>query len=185
MSVRDKHRLRITDLLSASLLSTGLSQTSLRQLAAAAKISDRMLLYYFDDKADVMAAALSKVAAEMSVLLAAAIPESANLEPLVFVAKAAVVTQAAPMRPYMRLWVEVVAAASRGEHPYSDISSMITLGFIDWIESRLAGKNGQTKRANAAMILAMIDGIALLEVCGGEERARLAIEAVLNLSAPN
>ena len=184
MATRDQHRERIAGLLSANLLKTGLSQTSLRQLAAAAEISDRMLLYYFNDKADVIATTLSRIAAEMTILLAAAIPLNANLLPLEFAAKAAAVTQTKAIRPYMQLWIEVVAAASRREHPYSDISNLIALGFMEWIEFRLAGEAGYAKRANASMILAMIDGFAVLDVCAGEEQARLAIEALQGLSLP-
>ncbi|MFY8208820.1 MAG: TetR/AcrR family transcriptional regulator, partial [Caulobacter sp.] len=49
MNVRDEQRARVIAVLADHLLATGLSQASLRQLAAAAGVSDRMLLYYFAD----------------------------------------------------------------------------------------------------------------------------------------
>ena len=55
MSPRDEQRERVIGALTGHLLRTGLSQSSLRQLAAAAEVSDRMLLYYFVDKAEVLA----------------------------------------------------------------------------------------------------------------------------------
>jgi AcrR family transcriptional regulator len=182
MVSRSEQRGRVVERLSASLLETGLSETSLRQLAATAGVSDRMLLYYFKDKNDIISTALSAIAIEMSGRLAMAIPENANLAPFQLIAKAVVVTQSDSMRPYMRLWIEIVAEASRGLQPYASISPQIALSFMEWIESRLLCKCADQKRGIAAMILAMIDGIALLDVCAGREQSQLAVQAMQRLT---
>jgi len=61
MTIREEQRRRVTERLAGRLLATGLSRTSVRQLAAAAAaaagVSYRMLLYDFKDKAEVIAAA--------------------------------------------------------------------------------------------------------------------------------
>jgi AcrR family transcriptional regulator len=57
MTVRAVQRQVVTERLAGHLLATGLARTSVRQMAAAAGVSDRMLLYYFKDKAEVIAAA--------------------------------------------------------------------------------------------------------------------------------
>ena len=59
MTIREEQRRRVTERLAGHLLATGLSRTSVRQLAAAAAagVSYRMLLYDFKDKTEVIAAA--------------------------------------------------------------------------------------------------------------------------------
>ncbi len=185
MVAKLEQRQRAIELIAARLLAAGLPETSLRQLAAGAGVSDRMLLYYFTDKADVILAALSHIAAEMTALLAQAIPENANLMPQSLITRAIDVTQAEAMRPYMRLWIEIVAAAARGEQPYATVSSQMALVFLLWIESRLAGEASDAKRATAAMVFAIVDGIALLDVCAGQNQSELAINATKSLVFPN
>jgi AcrR family transcriptional regulator len=139
-----------------------------------------MILYYFTDKSDILASVLSRIAFEMAALLSEAIPEDANLAATDFITTATAVTQAPTMRPYMRLWIEIVAAAARGEQPYSAIANQVTIGFLDWIETRIAGEAGDPKRATASMIFAIIDGLAILDMCAGQdqsERAALALRA--------
>jgi AcrR family transcriptional regulator len=182
MVTRDEQRERVVHLLCENILKTGLSQTSLRQLAAAANISDRMLLYYFKDKSEVIATALIAIAGKVANQLAVAIPENANLEAHELIARAAILTQSSDMRPFMRLWIEIVAAASRDERPYSAISQQIALGFMDWIEARLSGDPCEAKHAVAAMILAIIDGLAVLDLCAGQEQSQLAINTLMRVS---
>ncbi len=178
MIARDTQREKVVESLAQHLLTTGLSATSLRQLAAAAGVSDRMLLYYFADKAEVLAAASGRIATVLTVQLAEAIPEGSNLTQRELIAAAVAVTHAESVRPYMRLWIEVVAAAARGEAPFVEIAQQIAQGFLLWIDARLApGAGADTKvdrEATVAMILAMIDGLALLRVCSGDDLANRA-----------
>ena len=62
MSIRDARREVVIERLAAHLLEHGLSRTSLRQLASAAGESDRMLLYYFADKAELLGAVVTRLA---------------------------------------------------------------------------------------------------------------------------
>ena len=74
MKARDEQRRHVIERVAEHLLRTGLAEASLRQLAAAAGVSDRMLLYYFDDKTEVMSAAMGRIAADMVGRLEEAIP---------------------------------------------------------------------------------------------------------------
>jgi AcrR family transcriptional regulator len=167
VSIRDTQRVHAIDAIGAHLLATGLAQTSLRQLAAAAGVSDRMLLYYFTDKADLLAQAMGRIAADSAGQLAMAIPADAALSAGQLIGEAVRVTSAPAMKPFMRLWIEVVAAAARGEAPFPAIAQQITQGFLGWIEARLGDTPLQERTAAAAMILAVVDGLALVEVCSG------------------
>ena len=178
MAIRDEQRDRVLEALEAHLLATGLSQASLRQLAAAAGVSDRMLLYYFADKADVMAQVMARLAAGMAERLGAAIPEGAGLTPWALMAQAGRFVLDQDFLPYMRLWLEVVAAAARNEAPFADISRQVTHGFLDWIAQRLDEPPGPAREGTAAMILALVDGLVLVEIGAGREHAERAVASL-------
>jgi AcrR family transcriptional regulator len=94
------------------VLAHGLSASSLRPLAKAAGVSDRMLLYYFKDKAEVMAASLALIAQRLTVILDAAAGAPVPLAALR--ARLAPVLLADALWPYMRLWLEMAALAAQG-----------------------------------------------------------------------
>lgn len=171
MVVRDEQRQRVIECLAAHLLATGLAQSSLRQLADAAGVSDRMLLYYFRDKTEVLASAMQRVAGELAERLAAALPADERLPPAELIGRALRLTTGKAMRPYMRLWIQVVAAAARDEAPFADVARAITAGFLAWIDARLEVDATHDRAATAASILALIDGAALVEICAGEALA--------------
>lgn len=178
MIVRDEQRDRVVQALAEHLLRTGLGQASLRQLAAAAGVSDRMLLYYFTDKTEVLALATTRLAGDMALRLAAALPEGERLSQTALTAKAARLVLDDAFRPFMRLWIEMVAAAARGEAPFADIARQIGEGFLAWLEARLDPATTRDPAGTAAAILALLDGLALLEVCVGAARTRQAVEAL-------
>lgn len=178
MSIRDEQRERVMEQLSAHLLVTGLSQVSLRQLAAAAGVSDRMLLYYFDDKVEVLSASLERVGAKMIDGLAQAMPDGQVFAVDDFIQRAAAFAGQPEMRNFMRLWIEVIAAAARGELPFIAISGQIIDGFKSWVESRLDFPAGADKAGLALAIIALIDGLALIDICVGEESTGRATSAL-------
>jgi len=171
MGVRDEQRETVVERLAAHLLETGLSRTSLRQLAAAAGVSDRMLLYYFADKAEVLSAVMTRVAGELAMRLAEAIPGDTPLKPAELVRRAAAFTTGPEMRRFMRLWVEVVAAAARGEAPFPAIVAQVMAGFQLWVDSRLDLPADADREGTAAAIIAVIDGLALVDICAEDDIA--------------
>lgn len=183
MSIRDKQREVVVERLAVHLLETGLAQTSLRQLALAAGVSDRMLLYYFADKAEVLAAVMARVAGELAQRLAVAIPGDTPLKPAELVRRAAAFTTGPEMRRFMRLWVEVVAAASRGEAPFQAIVAQVMAGFQLWVDARIDLPEGTDREGTAAAIIAVIDGLALVDMCSDDEIAPRMATALAGLLA--
>ncbi|ATC31016.1 TetR/AcrR family transcriptional regulator [Caulobacter vibrioides] len=178
MNVRDEQRARVIAALADHLLATGLSQASLRQLAAAAGVSDRMLLYYFADKTEVLALAMQSLAGGMAAQLETALPADQRLSQAALTAKAARLVVDPVFRPFMRLWIEAIAAAARQEPPFDVVARQIGEGFLAWIEARLDPALVSDPPGAAATILALLDGLALLEVCGGEDRVQSAVAAL-------
>ena len=181
MTTREEQRQLVIERLSRHLLDVGLAQASLRQLAAAAGVSDRMLLYYFSDKAEVMATALASVAGQMTARFAEAIPAGILLPPNELVVRAASFTAQDDMRRFMRLWIEVLAAAAKREEPFVTVAAQIMAGFQQWVDQRLDVPPGTDREAVAAAIIALVDGLALVEMCSGEIIATRAVAAIASL----
>lgn len=167
--------------LAQHLLATGLGRTSLRELAAAAGISDRMLLYYFKDKPEALSAAVAVVAAQLTTQLGAAVPDGTQLSAKALVETAVAFTTQPQTRPIMRLWIELVAAAARAEAPYPAIARQIADGFIDWTQSRLDPVEHDDPRATAAAIIALIDGLAVVAVCADDDLVERAAASLSKL----
>src|SRR5438270_1650424 len=67
---RHARRSALTDELASFVLRKGLSDTSLRHLAAQHDTSDRMLLYYFRSKDDLLVAVLARISERLGQALA-------------------------------------------------------------------------------------------------------------------
>ena len=82
VSARDK-RSDLIEKLADHILADGLLNASLRPLAKAVGTSDRMLLYYFKDKDELIEAVLDHIAARITVILEQSrAPEPLPLESL-------------------------------------------------------------------------------------------------------
>lgn len=180
MRTRSARREAVIARLSAHLLETGLTRTSLRQLAAAAGVSDRMLLYYFRDKDEVLSCVIAALAADLVQVLGQQDPSrEGGFEG--FVARAAQATRSPALRPFMRLWIDITAAASRGDAPYLEAARTIGAMFLDWIGSHVETTDPELRAAYAGLAFALVDGLALLEICAGEGVAETAARATADL----
>lgn len=173
MSVADARREAILDRLADYMLSRGLAASSLRPLARAARTSDRMLLYYFEDKAALIAATLDRLAARLTALLeqgAASTPMPADrlrsrLQSVLF---------SEPVRPYMRLWLEVVALASRNDPFYRKVGERIGRAFHAWVLSQIKSATPAQAEQEAAQLLVVLEGTLLLSSVGLEDLCKRA-----------
>ncbi len=163
-----ERRAAILEQITDHIVANGLSTASLRPLAKAASISDRMLLYYFADKAEIMTAVLQVVAHRITVLLAqhiGSIPQPiAVLRPRLIA-----VVLADEMWPYMRLWLEIAALSAQGDAFYRDVGEQIARGFLAWGLMQLESENPEQRSIDAAQLLVMIEGAALLKGVGLED----------------
>lgn len=173
MNIRDTQRAVVIERLSSHLLEHGLAQTSLRQLATAAEVSDRMLLYYFADKAEVLTTTLSSVAQGLVTALDAALPDE-RVAPEVLLTRALALMRSPIMLPSVRLWLEIVIAAARKQAPFPQLAASIMEGFLGWLEQRLDIADDQQRAETAAHILATVDGIALFDLVGRPDLANAA-----------
>jgi AcrR family transcriptional regulator len=181
MSIKDDQREKVIERLARHLLETGLARTSLRELARAAGVSDRMLLYYFTDKAEVLAAAAIRVSDQVAREMDAVLAPGVTLPPAAMVLLSAEMTATPPMRRFMRLWIEMVAAAARQEEPFVTIAAQVLANFRSFVVPRLDVPAGTDREALAGAIIAVIDGLALVDVCSTEPEMRATHKALAGL----
>lgn len=96
----------------------GLIGLSLRPLAAALGTSDRMVLYHFGTKDDLVAAVLRE-SNQRAVVQVAGLPPSADLRAAVLDLWAAVRSPA--IEPCTRMYVEAAALGLLGREPYASV----------------------------------------------------------------
>jgi AcrR family transcriptional regulator len=166
----------ILEHLASHVLAQGVSASSLRPLAKAAKVSDRMLLYYFKDKADIMTATLDVVAARLVTLLDAGavgvrLPVD-KLQPQLF----ALLTQDT-LWPYMRLWLEIASLAAKGDPLYRIVGEAIARQFLLWGESQLESVSDEARAVDAARLLIGLEGMILLKGVGLCDICRLPYQS--------
>ena len=179
MKIRDARRDAAIDRMADHLLDAGLANASLRALAAAAKTSDRMLLYYFTDKDALLQATLERIAARLTAMLDAALPPGARLDFKTLLGALWTSVGAAPLRPYMRVWLELAAGAARGRAPDTALASGIMAGFVAWTEAHLEPDPGGDGGSQAALLLAIVEGGLFLDAVGHRAVAEAAVAAAL------
>jgi AcrR family transcriptional regulator len=159
----------------------GIKESSIRPLAAAAGISDRMLLYYFENKEEVMTAALNLIAARMISLL-----ESARSEPMPFqtlMPHLAGMLKDRQIRPYLRLWMELAALSASGQESYGQVARQIGEFFYAWLVTELQVEREESRASIAALAFVTIEGFVFIDAIGGDAIVQEALEAISLASA--
>ncbi|MDA0824614.1 MAG: TetR/AcrR family transcriptional regulator [Proteobacteria bacterium] len=118
------------------MLERGLSNTSLRGFASAAGTSDRMLLYYFSDKNDLMISAFECFVQRLSVRQNDMLP--AGRQPFdVLLTQMWIMLKAPEYEPYLRIWYDALGHAAHGEELYRSMTSCVLDVWLKFFEPRL------------------------------------------------
>lgn len=164
MTPVDRHAF-LLDRLADHVLTHGLLASSLRPLARAAGISDRMLLYYFVDKDAVVTATLEHIAARFALLLGREVV--APPLPLAGLERHLRRVLLAPsLWPYMRLWLEIASRAASGDALCHRVGGAIGRGFLAWSAAQLDSATPAEREVDAARLLMTIEGAVLLRGLG-------------------
>jgi AcrR family transcriptional regulator len=166
MEKTEAKRQIIIEKIADHLLVNGMRGASLRKIAAAVGMSDRMLLHYFVNKEELMTSALTQVTARLVRIL-----ESARLEQMPFqvlLPQLAEMMKDPQVRPYLRLSLELVALAAEKRESYRAIARKIWNDFFGWIASALQVKREKDRIPLAALAFATTEGFMLLDAldCG-------------------
>lgn len=174
MDKTQQKRQFLTEKTADYLLQHGLDSFTLRSLAAAANTSDRMLLHYFADKDDLLAATLALVSERLLARLRSLQPGKMDRRQLI-VFLAGLINDPAIL-PYTNLWLELASVATRIGEPYRTVADQISVAFLEWIKSSLDGDDLQARAQEAAYLLAFVEGIVILNAIGKQNEVGLAIE---------
>lgn len=166
--VTDKTALRRAELverLADHVLAYGLIASSLRPLAKAAGTSDRMLLYYFNDKAEIIGATLTRIAERMTAMFAEyTAPQPLPLDSLI--AHLSAIVLRSDFWPYMCVWLELASRAGRGDSLYAAVAEQIGKGFLAWGAMQLEAPDDKARTRDAARLLVAIEGMVLVRAIG-------------------
>jgi AcrR family transcriptional regulator len=176
MKKTEMRRQIVIDNVADHLLALGMQRASLRQLAAAAGMSDRMLLHYFVDKEELLTAALTLVATRLVAML-----EHSRSEQMPFHALLpylAGMLKDPHIRPYLRLWLELAALAADEEGTYATIARHICDDFLSWIAAALMVEREADRIPMAALTMATIEGFVLLDTLNYDSLVVSALEGL-------
>ncbi len=158
------------------MLENGLGNTSLRTLAAAAGTSDRMLLYYFSDKNDLMISAFECFVQRLSARLGEMLP--AGRQPFdVLLTQMWIMLKAPEYEPYLRIWYDALGHAAQGEDLYRSMTNRVLDVWLEFFEPRLDSPTRQ-RRDQIAAIVAAACGLVMLRYIGREEEAEIAAKVL-------
>ncbi len=173
MTRNDDKRAAILERLADHMLARGLSASSLRPLAKAARTSDRMLLYYFVDKDELVGATLEVVAARLTMLLAARTGPPLPYDQLLPHLAEMLLDDA--LWPYMRLWLELASMAASGGPLAKRVGGQLGRAFLAWDMALLDCPDDASRMAQAAKLLVTIEGLVLLKSIGLDDIGRAAL----------
>ena len=135
-------------------------------------VSDRIVVYYFPSKDDLVGDVLVALGSELQASLAAAFraPAEGHLELL---GRAWPVLARPGAGPVFALFFEAAGLAATGREPYRTLVPQLVDAWIDWTSGFLAGTPAR-RRAEAEAAVATLDGLMLLRQMAGPDAARRA-----------
>jgi AcrR family transcriptional regulator len=172
----EPRRAEMLEKMADHVLAHGLAASSLRPLAKAAGTSDRMLLYYFADKAEMMTAILSVIAGRiMAAMEARKAPQPLPIEQLQPLMLEAIVDEA--MWPFMRVWLEIASLAANGDAFFRAVGEQLGRGFLAWGAAQIDAQSEAERQREAARLLVMAEGMVVLKSIGLGDVAAAAMQS--------
>lgn len=157
----DDRRSALIAQIADALLAAGVADIPLRELAVEIGTSDRMLLYYFTDKADLVRSTLDGMSAQLAESLAGRLPKRSS--PATLLNEVIALLASKELSRLLAVWADLSARGSRGEEPFRAIARSSVQWWLGWLEDRLDMEAGSSRRDVAVAILTVIEGARLLE----------------------
>lgn len=175
-SLREHRRDAVLEPIVDYMLAEGLSNTSLRALAAAANTSDRMLLYYFTDKNDLMVCAFECYVQRLSARLSDMLPTGRQPFDLLL-ERMWKLLKAPEYEPYLRIWYDALGHASQGEELYRSMTNRVINVWLEYFEERLDAPP-PSRRDQVAALVAAACGLVMMRYIGRADEADVAAKVL-------
>ncbi len=156
----------------AAAFDDGLSQLTFGRLAKRLAISDRVIVYYFPTKDDLISEVIVAMGLELQVTLSAAFTEPAA-DYLELMSAAWPVVAVAEADPIFALFFEANGLAAAGRDPYQSLVPSLVEMWIAWAAEFIEGTPRQ-RRTEAVTAIAMLDGLLLVRQLAGPDAANRA-----------
>lgn len=154
-------------------IETGIGSVSFGRVASRLGISDRMVVYYFPTKADLITAVAVQLGGRLQGLLERAFgPEPLDVDELQ--RRAWPVLASSSSDAVFRAFFEMIGLAMAGTAPYNELAPALLQGWIDWLATRIVGDTDAERRRRAAGVVARMDGLLLVRTVLGARTANLA-----------
>ena len=154
----------------------GLNRLTYGRVAARVGIADRMVVYYFPTKTDLVSAVLAAIGQRLQGTLAEAFSTQAADHGQL--ARAAWPVLAHPdADPVFALFFEATGLAAAGMQPYNTVVPTLVHAWIDWAASFIDAPPDRAQ-PEAAATIALLDGLLLLRQVSGPETADRAARAL-------
>jgi AcrR family transcriptional regulator len=173
------HRHSRSEILQGALeaaLDDGLSQLTFGRLAKRLEISDRIVVYYFPTKADLIAAVIAAMAFSLQDALTDAF-DTPVVDHREMIRRAWPVVATPANDRVFSLFLEANGLASIGVEPYATLVPPLMTAWIDWATELIDGIDDE-RHAEAAAAIAAIDGVYLIRLLVGPEAADRAVDAL-------
>ena len=156
----------------ATAYADGLSSLSFGRVAKALDTSDRMVVYYFPNKTDLISNVLMAVGVELQARLADAVTER-HPDHLSLVRTAWPVLASEECDPAFGLFFEANGLAAAGVEPYRSLVPVLVAAWSDWLDGFLDVPEPD-RRAEAEAVIALVDGLLLIRQLVGPDAAERA-----------
>lgn len=161
------------------VLDNGLSAASLRPLAKAAGTSDRMLIYHFASKDELITQLLKFLFEQLGEILKDLFPAERAKSRVECALNIVNYIEASKYQDYMRVWLEVVASSAQNDKVFANIGKTLTNDLEHWIIDYLPEDDPDPKKA-ARAILTLIEGTNVLSSVGQAQIGKEAIKFLLD-----
>lgn len=152
-SKNDRKRAEIVARVAEYLLSHGFEDSGIRSLAASAGISNRMLMYYFSSKDELVLEALLSISKTLAEQLDMLLPQNTATQKEI-VDTMLLASEDPATQMLIKLFFETAGLGVRGASPYRAITQRILERWQSWIEQKLRAD----QKTRAPEILAQLEG---------------------------
>lgn len=162
----------------SAALEEGVSRLTFGRLAKQLGISDRVIVYYFPSKDDLVSEVLAALGSELQRALAPVFAQKVS-DHAQMLRRAWPVVARDDLDGTFALFFEASGLAASGCEPYRTVVPRLVQGWIDWAASFIDGTPTHRRREAAATIAA-VDGLLLLRQLAGPEAADGAAKAIMS-----
>jgi AcrR family transcriptional regulator len=162
------HKHSTEDILGAAVETAfehGLSSVTFGRVAKRLGISDRIVVYYFPTKDDLLGAVLAALGERLQASLVSAFPGPVD-DHLALASAAWPILATAEADGVFALYFEASGLAASGRAPYDQIVPQLVDAWITWAAAYLDGPP-RRRRREAEATIAVLDGLLLLRRISG------------------